>query len=80
MPATPDGLHEWSSLHGWRKTKRVPIISGVPATRLLAAAPSGVYVGNNTAIWHRATSTARWRPFTTYREGLSHAYEGPTYR
>ena len=71
---TPDGLHEWNR-HDWRKTERTPVISGTPATPLLASAPSGVYVGNNTAIWHRASSTARWRPLTTYREGISHAYE-----
>ena len=71
---TPDGLHEWNR-HEWRKTERTPIISGTPATPLLASAPSGVYVGNSTAIWHRPTSTVRWRAFTTYREGISHAYE-----
>ena len=73
---TPDGLHEWNR-HDWRwrKTERTPVISGTPATPLLASAPSGVYVGNSTAIWHRPTSTTRWRAFTTYREGISHAYE-----
>ena len=73
--STPDGLYEWNRLHDWRKTERAPVISGTPATPLLASAPSGVYVGNNTAIYHRTTSTARWHPFTTYREGISHAYE-----
>ena len=72
---TPDGLHGWNSLHGWQKTERTPVISGTPATPLLASAPSGVYVGNNTAIWHRATAAAKWRRFTTYTEGLSHAYK-----
>ncbi len=71
---TPDGLHEWNR-HDWRKTERTPVISGTPATPLLASAPSGVYVGNSTAIWNRPTSTPRWRTFTTYREGISHAYE-----
>ena len=71
---TADGLYEWNRL-GWRKTERTLITSGAPTTPLLAAAPSGVYVGNNTAIWHRTASTARWRPFTTYKEGISHAYE-----
>lgn len=71
---TPDGLHEWNRLD-WRKTERTPVISGTPATPLLASAPSGVYVGNSTAIWHRTTSTARWRTIATYREGISHAYE-----
>ena len=73
--STPDGLYEWNRLHDWRKTEGTPVISGTPATPLLASAPSGVYVGNNTAIWYRTTSTARWHPFTTYREGISHAYE-----
>ncbi|MDE0684006.1 MAG: AI-2E family transporter [Candidatus Poribacteria bacterium] len=71
---TPDGLYEWNR-HDWRKTERTPVISGTPATPLLAAAPSGVYVGNSTAIWNRPTATRRWRTFTTYREGISHAYE-----
>lgn len=73
--STSDGLHEWNYLRGWKKTERTPVISGTPATPLLASAPSGVYVGNNIAIWHRTTSTARWRTFTTYKEGISHAYE-----
>lgn len=75
---TSDGLYEWNPIHDdWRKTERAPVISGTPATPLLASAPSGsgVYVGNHTAIWHRTASTDRWRPFTTYREGISHAYE-----
>ncbi|MDE0018736.1 MAG: AI-2E family transporter [Candidatus Poribacteria bacterium] len=71
---TPDGLHEWNR-HDWIKTERTPLISGTPAIPLLASAPSGVYVGNSTAIWHRPTAISRWRPFTTYREGISHAYE-----
>ena len=73
---TSDGLYEWNRLlDDWQKTETTPIISEAPATPLLASAPSGVYIGNNTAIWHRAPSAARWRPFTTYREGISHAYE-----
>ncbi len=72
---TPEGLYELNGFDEWRKTERTPVISGTPATPLLASAPSGVYVGNSTAIWHRPTSTARWRAFTTYREGISHAYE-----
>ena len=72
---TPEGLYEWNRLHDWRKTERTPVISGTPAAPLLASAPSGVYIGNNTAIYHRTASTTRWRSFTTYREGISHAYE-----
>ena len=72
---TRGGLYEWDRLHGWQKTERTPVISGTPATPLLASAPSGVYVGNSTAIWYRTAATTRWRTFTTYREGISHAYE-----
>ena len=72
---TLGGLYEWDRLHGWQKTERTPVISGTPATPLLASAPSGVYVGNSTAIWYRTAATTRWRTFTTYREGISHAYE-----
>ena len=71
---TSDGLYEWHRFGNWRKTERTPVISGTPVTPLLASAPSGVYVGNNTAIWHR-TATTRWRTFTTYKKGISHAYE-----
>ena len=73
--STSDGLYELKRLDELQKTERVPVISETPATPLLASAPSGVYVGNSTAIWHRPTLTARWRPFRTYREGISHAYE-----
>ena len=73
--STSDGLYEWDRLLDWRKTKRAPANAGIPTIWLLAAAPSGLYIGNNTAIWNRATSTAKWQPFTTYREGISHAYK-----
>lgn len=73
--STADGLYEWNPLSKWRKTRKTPIIAGIPVTPLLAAAPSGVYVGNNVAIWYRTTSTGRWRPFTIYKKGISHAYE-----
>ena len=73
--STSDGLYEWNPNSDWQKTERTPVISGTPATPLLASAPSGVYVGNNRAIWQRTVSTAKWQPFTTYREGISHAYE-----
>ena len=73
--STSDGLYELNRFQKSPKTTRTPVISGAPATPLLASAPSGIYVGNNTAIWHRTISTDRWRPFTTYREGISHAYE-----
>ncbi|RKU09600.1 hypothetical protein C6503_20830 [Candidatus Poribacteria bacterium] len=73
--STSDGLYELYRLRDPQKTERTPVISGTSATPLLASAPSGVYVGNNTAIWYRTSSTARWRHFRTYREGISHAYE-----
>ena len=73
--STFDGLYELNRLRAWRKMENPPVVSETPAIPLLASAPSGVYVGNSTAIWHRPTSTARWRPFTTYRIGISHAYE-----
>ena len=41
---------------------------------LLTAAPSGIYIGNGTTIWHRTTPTAKWEAFATYEEGISHAY------
>ncbi len=72
---TPDGLHEWNRLHDWQKTERMPTISGSPALLMLTSAPSGVYVGNDTSIWHRTTAATKWRRFTTYQEGISHAYK-----
>ena len=65
---TPDGLYEWHRFGTWRKTE------GTAAVSLLASAPSGVYIGTATAILHRATTTAGWRPFATYEEGLSYTY------
>lgn len=73
--STSDGLYELNRLRDPQKMERTPVVSGTPAIPLLASAPSGVYVGNNTAIWHRTSSTARWQTFTTYKEGISHAYE-----
>ena len=73
--STSDGLYELDRLHEPRKTERTPVVSETPATPILVSAPSGLYVGNHAAIWHRATSSARWRSFTTYKEGISHAYE-----
>ena len=73
--STFDGLYELNHLRVWRKMESPPVVSETPAIPLLVSAPSGVYVGNITSIRHRPTSTARWRTFTTYREGISHAYE-----
>ena len=74
--STPDGLYQLNSFHGaWQKTERVPAISGTPATPLLVSGPSGLYIGNSTAIWHRATPTAKWQPFTTHREGIGDTYQ-----
>ena len=72
---TPDGLQEWNRLLDWQKTEQMPVISGSPALLMLTSASSGVYVGNETSIWHRATAADKWRRFTTYKEGISHAYK-----
>ena len=47
----------------------------MPEFSLLASAPSGLYIGNNTTIWHRATPNAKWQQFAIYREGISDAYQ-----
>lgn len=73
--STSDGLYELNRLRDPQKMERTPVVSGTAATLLLASASSGVYVGNNTTIWHRAPSTTRWQTFTTYKKGISHAYE-----
>lgn len=71
---TVDGLYEWGDLQDWQKTQGTPTDAGMPAIWLLTSAPSGLYIGNSTAIWHRATASAKWQPFTTYKEGISHTY------
>lgn len=74
--STPDGLYQRNSFHeDWQKTEKVPAISGTPATSLLVSVPSGLYIGNSATIWHRATPTAKWQPFTTYKEGIADAYQ-----
>ena len=65
---TPDGLYEWHRLGTWQKTE------GTAAVSLLASAPSGVYIGNGTAILHRAMPTAGWQPVATRKEGVSYTY------
>ena len=65
---TPDGLYEWQGLGTWQKTE------GTAAVSLLASAPSGVYIGNETTIRYRALSGAGWQPFVTRDEGLSYTY------
>lgn len=70
---TPNGLYEWNRLgNEWRKAEGA---EGTATISLLASAPSGVYAGNETVVQHRATSTAGWKPFATYKEGIIHAYE-----
>lgn len=70
---TTGGLYGWHRLgNQWRKmegTERIATIS------LLASAPSGIYAGNSNVIQQRVTSTARWRRFVTYKEGVSHVYK-----
>ena len=65
---TSDGLYEWHRLGTWRKTEGTPVVS------LLASAPSGVYIGTETAILHRAMATAGWQPLATRNEGVSYTY------
>ena len=65
---TSDGLYEWYRLGTWRKTE------GTAAVSLLASAPSGLYIGTETAILHRPTPTAGWQPFATRKEGVSYTY------
>ena len=65
---TSDGLYEWQGLGAWRKTE------GTAAVSLLASAPSGVYIGDETTIRHRASSGTGWQPFATRDEGLSYTY------
>ena len=70
---TPDGLYEWHRLgNQWRKMEGA---EGTATISLLVSTPSGVYAGNDTLVRHRATSTTGWQPFTTYKEGISHAYK-----
>ena len=71
---TVDGLYEWRDSRGWQKTQGTLTGTGMPTLWLLTSAPSGLYIGNSTAIWHRATPTAKWQPFTTSKEGISHTY------
>ena len=65
---TPNGLYEWHGLGAWRKTE------GTTSILVLATAPSGIYVGNEVAIRHRAAPAAGWQPFATHNEGLSYTY------
>lgn len=65
---TLDGLYEWQGLGTWRKTE------GTTAVSLLTSAPSGVYIGDETTIRHRASSGTGWQPFATRDEGLSYTY------
>ena len=71
-----DGLHKWNPpTDGWQKMQGTPTSTGMPGVTLLASAPSGLYIGNNTTIWHRAAPNAKWQQFATYREGISDAYK-----
>ena len=65
---TLDGLYEWQGLGSWRKTESTAAVS------LLASAPSGVYIGDETTIRYSALSGAGWQPFFTRDEGLSYTY------
>ena len=65
---TADGLYEWHRFGTWQQTE------GTAATLLLAAAPSGVYIGNQTAIRQQSTAASGWQPFVTHNEGISYTY------
>ena len=65
---TPHGLYEWHRLGTWRK------MEGTAAVSLLASAPSGVYIGTETALLHRSVPTPGWQPFATRKEGISYTY------
>lgn len=65
---TPDGLYTWNRLDGWQK------VGGATGNILLASAPSGLYAGDSTVIRHRIESTARWKPFTVNRTGITDTY------
>ena len=65
---TPDGLYEWRGLSTWRRTESTAAVS------LLASVPSGVYIGDETTVRHRAWSAVGWQPFVTRDEGLSYTY------
>ena len=70
---TPNGLYEWHRLgNEWRKAEGA---EGTTTVSLLVSASSGIYAGNETVVRHRAISTAGWKPFATYKEGIIHAYE-----
>ena len=71
---TANGLYEWNQLSNWQQTQGTPTSPEMPGLRLLASAPSGLYIGNNTTIWHRTTPTAKWEPFATYKEDIGDAY------
>ncbi len=71
-----DGLYKWSQPDdGWQEMPGTPTGAGIPGLRLLTSAPSGLYIGNNTTIWHRTAPNATWQPFTTYKEGIGDAYQ-----
>ncbi len=65
---TTDGLYEWHRLGTWRKTE------GTPAVSLLASVPSGLYIGDTTALRHRVAPGTGWQPFAVRDDGLSYTY------
>ena len=65
---TLDGLYTWNRLDNWQKAEVTTEI------RLLAAAPSGLYVGDQTVIRHRIKPTSGWRPFAINKQGITHTY------
>ncbi len=66
--ASLDGLYTWNRLDNWQKAEVTTEIT------LLAAAPSGLYVGDQTFIRHRPKPTSGWRLFTINKQGVTHTY------
>ena len=69
---TPDGLYGWHRLgNQWHK---IEVTEAMTTISLLATVPSGVYAGNDNALRHRTTPTAKWKPFTTRNQGITYTY------
>ena len=66
--ATLDGLYTWNRLDNWQKAEVTAEIT------LLATAPSGLYVGDQTFIRHRPMPTSGWSLFAINKQGVTHTY------
>ena len=69
---TSDGLYGWHRLgNQWEK---IEVPEAMTTISLLATVPSGIYAGNENALRHRTTPTAKWKPFTTRNQGITYTY------